>query len=711
MMAFDLLSEPIKKYIRDQRWQSLRPIQEAAIQRILGTDKNYVLISRTASGKTEAAFLPILSKVNFKSPGVKVLYISPLIALINDQFRRVEELCEYLDVPVTKWHGEASRGEKESLLKNPEGIVLITPESLEAMFVNKSYQIRHLFSSLEYVVIDEIHSFLGSDRGVQLQSLLSRLQKVNLSKFKIVALSATVSEENKYIEIKEFFGDIDNTTILKDPTSKPINAVFKYFEGDTVTLPLNLLKELYIQTRDSKALIFPNARGRVEEVAVNLKKLSERVGGHQNYFSHHSSVDKEVREYVEFFAKNNTHESFSIACTSTLELGIDIGSVDKVVQIDATHSIASLIQRVGRSGRRNDQASNLFLYATSPWTLLQSLACWLLYKESYIEPIAVNKKPYDILVHQLLSTVKGTSGIEEKDLISLLEYNNAFTHISVDEVKEIISHLVENDLLEKIGSELIIGVEGEKVVNSREFYSVFQTIRQFKVSHKGNKVGEIPLTPQVREDENIFLSARVWKIIDVDISAKKIEVIPANDGKKPSFEGDGMNVSDKIREKMFEILVSGKRYDVLDNSGQEVISNLQKEFSVFDIKDPRHERPLLISNNKIIFYSFADSRVDKTLRLLFRMLDVVNVYDNLDSSFEVYIDKDDFISKLDLIPKNQIDYDSVLMELLEDKPNVLDFSKWGKSLPLKYQVEILKNNFYDFKKCIEFLKGIRLVEN
>ena len=155
-MSFDLLSSPIRKYIRDKRWEELRPIQAAAISRILSTEENYILASRTASGKTEAAFLPILSKINYQKKGVPVLYISPLIALINDQFLRIEELCEYLDLPVTKWHGEASKGAKEALLKEPRGIVLITPESLEAMFVNKSYSVKLLFSNLQFIVIDEI---------------------------------------------------------------------------------------------------------------------------------------------------------------------------------------------------------------------------------------------------------------------------------------------------------------------------------------------------------------------------------------------------------------------------------------------------------------------------------------------------------------------------------------------------------------------------
>ncbi|WP_027388804.1 DEAD/DEAH box helicase [Chryseobacterium gregarium] len=711
MTSFDLLSEPIRKYIRDKGWASLRPIQEAAIPRILSTENNYVLISRTASGKTEAAFLPILSRTNFNEEGVKVLYISPLIALINDQFRRVEELCEYLDISVTKWHGEASKSQKDRLLRKPNGIVLITPESMEAMFVNKPYNLKHLFSTLDYVVIDEIHSFLGSDRGIQLQSILSRLQKINKLNFKTIALSATVSDANQYIELKNFIGDIENTKVIRDTTPKPINAVFRYFEGSGAELPVNLLKDLYIQTRNNKSLIFPNARGRVEEVAVKLRKISDKVGGHQNYFSHHSSVDKEVREYVEFFAKNNTYQNFSIACTSTLELGIDIGSVDQVVQIDATHSIASLIQRVGRSGRRDDKASNLFLYATNRWTLLQSVACWLLYEEKYIEPISLNKKSYDILVHQILSVVKGTSGISKKQLIAELLQNAAFKNIGTSEIEEIIDFLVGKDLIEKLGIELILGIGGEKIVNNKEFYSVFQTENLFKVSHKGNKVGEVPLTLQIREDENIYLSARIWKITNVDLKSKKIEVIPAKDGKRPIFEGNGANVADKIRTKMLEVLVSKREYDFLDEPSQDVITEMQKEFSVFNFTDIAKDRPLLSTNKNLIFYSFTGSKINRTLKLFFDTLKIHNIYSELDSSFEIKTSQEEFVSKMKNLESSNINLDLVLTTLIENTPEILDFSKYGKFLPVKFKLEILKNSYYDFYNCKKFLNDLELITN
>ncbi|WP_312175476.1 DEAD/DEAH box helicase [Chryseobacterium sp.] len=712
MTAFNLLSEPIRKYIRDQRWESLRKIQEASIPRILGTDNNYVIISKTASGKTEAAFLPILSKVNFKEKGVKVLYISPLIALINDQFLRVEKLCDYLDVKVTKWHGEASKAQKDHLIKNPEGIVLITPESLEAMFVNRPQNIHHLFSSLDYIVIDEIHSFLGSDRGIHLKSLLNRLQQVNSKRFSVVGLSATVSDVNQYAELKDYLGNSENTTILRDTTPKPINAIFKYFPGSVEELPLALLKDLYVRTRDSKILVFPNARGRVEEVAVKLKKISERVGGHQNYFSHHSSVDKEVREYVEFFAKSAKVENFCISCTSTLELGIDIGNVDEVVQIDATHSIASLIQRVGRSGRREGKSSNLFLYSTDRWSLLQSIACWLLYAEQYIEPIQIVEKPYDVLVHQILSIVKGSSGLYLNELLSKIDGNSTFDHITEDEVKEIIAHLQEIDFLEKLGHEYIIGVEGEIVVNHKDFYSMFHTPTFFKVSSQGVKIGELPLSPQIKEDENIFLSAKIWKIKYVDYEMNKIEVVPAHDGKKPIFLSDGADTAHRIREKMLEVLYSNVQYEFLDKEGQLILDDMRGEFAVFSINNFETQRPLLNSNDNLELFSFAGSKINKSIGFIYDYLGVE--YDSVDheSSFTFKQHTEvDSVNKIISYSPSDSEINDVIRKNLELNPKLINVSKWGAYLPLKFQIEILKKLEYDFEGCFNFLKNIRLVEN
>ena len=709
MSSYNLLSDPIKKYVRDKRWEELRPIQDAAIQRIISTNDNYILASRTASGKTEAAFLPILSKVNFNESGIQVLYISPLIALINDQFYRIEELCKYLEVPVTKWHGEANRTLKEKIIKDPSGIMLITPESLEAMFVNRPHHVSHLFSNLKYLVIDEIHSFIGSGRGAQLKSILSRLQDLNSKKFNIVGLSATIGD---YEEAKKFTGDVLHTKVLLDKTSKEIETEFRYFKNEGIELPLDLLKDLYLETRNNKVLIFPNSRGRAEEVAVKLKKISEKVKGHTNYFSHHSSVDKEVREYVEYFAKSNNRQNFCISCTSTLELGIDIGSVDEVVQIDATNSIASLIQRVGRSGRQNGAKSNLFLYATDKWSLLQSLACWQLYKEKFIEPSEPMNLVYDILLHQALSITKGYSGIKLVDLIKHLNHNFAFNDIQVSDIEEILNHLIAIDFLEKLGDEVIIGVEGEKIVNNRDFYSAFTVEDNFKVVSAGNKIGEIPFSPQVKEDENILLAAKIWKIKFVDFKAKKIEVIPTNDGKKPKFSGEGGIVHPEIRKKMLEIIYQDEIFSELNQNSSDELEKMRREFSVFDLQNIESERILLVSEKKVLFYTFTGTKINRTLKLLFDAIEIKNILDDRTSMFYIMISKEEFLSKLNLINSNIEIIDEIVTKELEKNPESLTLSKWGAYLPLKFQIRLMKQNYYDIIQTQEFLLNVnRIVEN
>ncbi|HEX8516988.1 MAG TPA: DEAD/DEAH box helicase [Bacteroidia bacterium] len=707
-MSFDLLSEPIRKYIRDKRWEQLRPIQIAAISRILTTEDNFILASRTASGKTEAAFLPILSKVDFNESGVQVLYISPLIALINDQFYRIEELCKYLDVPVTKWHGEANKTLKDKTLKEPRGLILITPESLEAMFINKPHNVKHLFFNLKYVVIDEIHSFIGTDRGTQLKSILSRLQRVNSKSFNVVGLSATIGD---YDEAKRFTGNEEKTKVLLDKTAKEINAQFRFFQNETPELPLDLLKDLYLETKDNKVLIFPNSRGRAEEVAVKLKKISSRVKGHSNYFSHHSSVDREVREYVEYFAKNNNRQNFCISCTSTLELGIDIGTVDEVVQIDATHSIASLIQRVGRSGRREGESSNLFLYATTEWSLLQSLACWLLYKEGFIEPPHSMEKPYDILLHQALSITKGHNGLNLTDLISQLKENSAFNRIDQLEIEEIVDHLINKDLLEKLQNEVIIGVEGEKIVNSREFYSLFKTEDAFKVVSSGNTIGEVPFSPQIIEDANILLAAKIWKIKYVDFKSKKIEVDPTKDGKKPLFFGSGAAIHPKIREKMLEILLSESAFYILNQPSADEIEKLRKEFSVFKIQNLIEERPLQLTEKYITLYTFTGTRINRTIELLLNISGIENSLYDIASSFDIEIPKEEFMSKWKALTILIKDLDPYIGELVEVNPALLEFSKWGTYLPIKYQIKLLKEKYYDVEGAKDFLQDLRLIEN
>ncbi len=709
-MSYKLLSEPIRKYIRNKGWESLRPIQAAAISKIISTDNNYILAARTASGKTEAAFLPILSKSDFDKVGAQVLYISPLIALINDQFYRIEDLCKDLEIAVTKWHGEAKKSLKSNLVKNPSGIVLITPESLEAMFTNAPYNVSTLFGNLNYIVIDEIHSFLGVDRGLQLMSLLSRIQQVNKSKVITIGLSATIGDEN-YLEAKRLTGDIDNTKTLLDRTKKETEAKFKYFFNSTDELSLALLKDLYKETSSHKVLIFPNSRGRAEEVAVKLRKISDRVNGHKFYYSHHSSVDKEIRESIEHFAKNNERFNFCISCTSTLELGIDIGTVDKIIQIDSTHSVSSLVQRIGRSGRREGEKSIVNVYATDKWSLLQSLACWLLYKADFLEPIKTAQKPYDILFHQLLSILKQLSGCSRNELIKRLKNNYAFYLIEEQELDSIIHEAIKSDYLELIQNELILGIEGEKIVNTREFYSVFKTEPSFNVMHSGKKIGNIPFSPQVKVDENILLAARIWKIADIDFKGGKIIVIPARDGKKPKFFGGGGNIHPRIREEMLRILKSNIIFQELDENSNSVLEELRNDFKIFEISNFELDKPFVNKDSKLVIYTFTGTKINRSLQFLIHLAGVDVSMSDHESSLELYINFSGYNELVSKINKAYSEIDKYLILALEENESLLSFSKWGNHLPMKYKCEILKERYFDFELAMDLINKIKLVES
>ncbi len=708
-MSYQLLSEPIRKYIRKKRWENLRPIQAAAISRIIETDDNYVLASRTASGKTEAAFLPILSKANFNKPGVQVLYISPLIALINDQFFRIEELCKSLEISVTKWHGEAKKSLKNHLLEKPNGVLLITPESVEAMFVNAPYNAKVLLSNLHYIVIDEIHSFLGVDRGLQLMSLLSRIQQMNKEKIITIGLSATIGDEN-YLAVKQLIGDVDRTKILVDKKRKETLANFKYFKSGPAELSVDLLKELYKETCTNKALIFPNSRGRVEEIAVKLLKISAKVNGHKNYFSHHSSVDKEIRESIEHFAKENESFNFCITCTSTLELGIDIGTVDKVVQVDSTHSVSSLVQRVGRSGRREGEKSLLSLYATDEWSLLQSLACWNLYQTDFIEPIEMVQKPYDILFHQVLSIVKQLSGCTRKELCQRIKSNPTFLQIANEELNDLMDQFIKSDFLESIQGELIIGVTGEFIVNSREFYSVFSTEPNFKVIHSGKVIGNIPYSPQIQVDENILLAAAIWKIKDVDINGSKIIVIPTKDGRKPKFFGGAGSIHRRVREEMLRILVSTERYDYLNGESQNAIDELRIDFKGYKIQDFHYDRPLIEKEDKIEVFTFTGSGINRTIGFLFKFFNHEIHIDDNKSSFEIKETSESLrVILYDVLNLDDKKLDNFIIDELKASEALISFSKWGKYLPVEYQAKLIKEKFFDFKGAFDLIKNIKLV--
>ena len=271
--------------------------------------------------------------------------------------------------------------------------------------------------------------------------------------------------------------------------------------------------------------------------------------------------------------------------------------------------------------------------------------------------------------------------------------------------------MIEIDFLEKLQHEVIIGVEGEKIVNSRDFYSVFKTEENFKVVNAGNTIGEIPFSPQIIEDENILLSAKIWKIKFVDHKAKKIEVIPTKDGKKPIFFGGGSTIHQRIREKMLEILYSKTEYNFLDQPSCDETEILRKDFSVFNIQNLQTDRPLLSAEKHLQLFTFTGTRINRTIQLLLNISGIKNTLDDRSSSFDIEVPKQELISKWNSLTLPLSDIDIHISSLLQTNPALLDFSKWGLYLPENYQVKLVKDKYFDIEQTGELLATMKLIEN
>ncbi len=755
-MSFKRLALPIRKYIREKGWDRFHPIQAAAFDRITNTSHHYILASKTASGKTEAAFLPVLtflleeienqqrtaaraanSEEKKLPPGIRVIYISPLIALINDQLERIEEVCRGVHINITRWHSEADREQKKKLLAFPQGILFITPESIESLFVNHSSRLDVLFSRLQFIIVDEIHSFLGTLRGCQLQSLLHRIAARNIASnrespkpgLRFIGLSATLGD---FEAARAFFGDPGNTRILRDTSASHVEVSFKYYEntGSGRILPGDVILDIYQETRGKKTLIFPNSRGRVEELAVKLKKVVEKLGDSHHYFAHHSSISKELREHAEHFAKHRGGDSFGIICTSTLELGIDIGMVDLVVQVDSTFSVASLVQRFGRSGRRQGEHSSLLVYALHPWSLLQSLACIQLFREGFSEPVVPVRYPIDILFQQILSILEESGGTSRADLIARIQGNHAFASLANPEVEHLVDYMIAADFIEDLHGELIIGYEAEKIVHHRSFYSVFQAENSYKVIFRDRPVGELTSAVRLQKDQNIYLAARMWKIIDIDDRKMEIFVIPAEDGKRPVFSGSSGEIHPQVREKMLEILTLRTIPSGCNPAALAILNGLRKEFSGLPTVSPATgtgsstvpapipqpqpgPRPVKNKGTRSQFYTFTGTRINRTLELLFKKLFATEFsYDEINSSFNLPIvgEKAEYRVLIRDLKKliAEIHFGALLEKTLQRRESAFHFSKWGGYLPLEFKKKILLYDYFDCPGTAQFLDQLEI---
>ncbi len=638
---FERFPDFIREFIFTHHWDSLRGVQVAAARTLFLSDHHLLLTSSTASGKTEAAFFPILSDLWENPPEtVGALYIAPLKSLINDQFARMDELLDLSGIPVTRWHGDVAQSHKKKLLDRPRGILQITPESLEAMLINRSNDILRLFGDLRYIVIDEIHTLTGSDRGNQIICQLARIGHLIGRTPRRIGLSATIGdpnlaaawlsagtdiptdvptfEEGKIrwrLGLEHFYiqnakddqatlpGDAESSTGEELPapytpeSTKEKNSDFsEAFALDHAaavaaamaeasaphmnTHPLDAGYEyMYDCVKEKKSLVFSNSREETEYLCATLRQIARGRGEPDVFLIHHGNLSASIREEAE--AKMKDEEIFAVTCaTVTMELGIDIGRLERVLQSQAPNSVTGFLQRLGRSGRRGEPPEMMMVFREEdplpntplpqliPWELLRGIAIIQLYiEERFIEPPSVRRMPMSLLFHQTLSVLAASGELTPRRLAERVLSLPPFSEVSREDYRTLMVSMLEHDFLEMTEEHgLIVGLAGERLLKSFKFYAVFKDSEDFTVRAGSDEIGTITTPPPV--GDRFALAGRVWEVEELDIARKLIYVRQVDGKMEVSWPGDFGEIHTRILERMRRILAEDTVYPYLKPNAQ-----------------------------------------------------------------------------------------------------------------------------------------------
>jgi ATP-dependent helicase Lhr and Lhr-like helicase len=577
--AFYSLHPDVQRWVYKKGWGTLKDIQERAIPVISSAKQDVILAAPTASGKTEAAFLPICSAVaNDRQPSVETLYISPLKALINDQFNRLESLCESLDIEVCKWHGDASDRLKKRLLSKPSGILLITPESLEAMFVLRGSAVQKIFQHLKYVVIDELHSFIGRERGRQLQSQLHRLELVLRRQVPRIALSATLGDMQKAAEFLRP-RHARNVEILESHDGRQeiklqVRGYVRQALADTDEESQEtgderaIAEHLFSVLRTTNNLIFCNARQSVEMFADLLRRMCEEKNVPNEFYPHHGNLSKELREDLEKRLQAGTAPVTAVA-TSTLELGVDIGAVKSIAQVGPPFAVSGIRQRLGRSGRSGEPAilrcyiqekeltKNSSIHDSLRLNLFQTVAMINLLVAKWYEPPLDKALHLSTLTQQILSLIAQYGGAKPKEIYNALCASGPFVGITDKVFGDLLRSLATHDLIVQChDSTMTLGFQGERLVNDYEFYAAFATPEEYRIVDGSKALGTLPINHPVISGQYLIFAGRRWEVLSVDESKKLILVRQAHAGRVPPFGGSPGVIHGEIRKEMHRLYKS-----------------------------------------------------------------------------------------------------------------------------------------------------------
>lgn len=637
--AFGLLHREIQRWVWQQAWQSLRGIQEAAIPVVLEGSADVLLSAATSSGKTEAAFLPLLSRVlNHDRPGFRILYLSPLKALINDQFRRLDTLCENLQITVHRWHGDVAENRKRQALLNPSGVLLMTPESLEALLMRHGGNLAAAFGNLEGVVVDEAHAYIGSERGAQVQSLLCRLENVAGRRIPRVGLSATIGDLRLAAEFLRPGGGAEVRIVHVDGGADLLLQLRGYCAGpaaggteeeETVSDgELSASRDLFRILRSGKNLVFANSRKRVEIHADRLAQMAAGDPGAPRFLVHHGSLSRQLREEAETSLREGEHP-VTVVATTTLELGIDIGDIESIAQVGCPPSVASLRQRVGRSGRRTGVATlrsfiiedkiapDSALLDKLRTELFQTTAMLDLMLERWTEPPEADAYHLSTLVQQTLALIAQHGGARADSLFDQLCRRGPFQRTKERDYVELLRHLGQSSVIAQAGDGLLLpGTQGEKFLAHYSFYAAFASSEEMRVETNGTQIGTISVSQVLGPDSLLILGGRRWQVDSIDGERKVVFVRPAQGGRVPKFDPNGLPlVHANVRARMKRLYTEESPPEYLDRTAQRLFAEGQTAFRELGLE----QRNVVERGQSTLLFHWHGDRVANTIALLLRL--------------------------------------------------------------------------------------------
>lgn len=546
MREFDKL-HPAMQYhvVNSLGWSTLRPTQLAAIEPI-HAGAHCLLLAPTAGGKTEAAIIPMLSRMLTEAwPVTSVLYICPIKALLNNLEPRLSYYAGLVGRRVEVWHGDVLQSRKQRALKDPPDLLLTTPESIEAMLISARIDRQNWFGNLQAVIVDELHAFAADDRGWHLRSVLHRLDQYLMRPLQRVGLSATVSNP---LELLEWFAP-QGERVVVGSASVSTDADVTIDHVSSLENAATVITRLH---QGQKRLVFCDSRSSAEQLSSMLRGRGVRT------FVSHASLSASERKQAE--AAFSEEKDCVIVATSTLELGIDVGDLDKVIQIDAPSTVSSFLQRMGRTGRRGDSQRNCLFLTTNDNAFLVALGIAQRWSEAWVEAARPPAAPWSIAAQQAMASVLERGELPAHELLELL--SGAFPELAPAKIQLLLENLVASKFLTRVQDLMAVGPKMEREFGRshyRDLLASFTGSMLLTGRHGSAEVGFVDPTALSgdKNDQLILLAGRSWRITGIEWAKKTVWLEPAKEGGKARWMGSARSLSGDVCQGIRSVLATG----------------------------------------------------------------------------------------------------------------------------------------------------------